>query len=148
MNSPSKRRKKNDGSSQPVRKLEHFFAKQTAKAAAKDAPKSPDETNGAQNVQDASTLTDEEYARKLQEEWNKEDQAQEQQLKPPSSDELYADAEKPTPNSASTATAEQSIEPEMTKDTPMSPQKQKNTLTLQSTATEEDTITANRSLKA
>ncbi|KAF1920523.1 ATP-dependent DNA ligase [Ampelomyces quisqualis] len=143
MSSPSKRRKKNDGSSQPVRKLEHFFAKQTAKAAAKDAPESSDETHGVQLVQDANTLTDEEYARKLQEEWNKEDQAREQQPGPTSSDELYADGEKPTPNSASRATAVRTIEPELTECPPKLPLKQKNTLSLQSTAAEEDTITAN-----
>jgi DNA ligase-1 len=129
MNSPSKRQKKNDGSSQPVRKLDYFFAKQTAKAAAKDALKKADvEANGANVVQDAATLTDEEYARKLQEEWNREGQQeqqdqQQQQLVPVSSKELYEDAKEEAPG-AILAT-------------------QKNTLSLQSTASEEDTITAN-----
>jgi DNA ligase-1 len=147
MNSPSKRRKKNDGSIQPVRKLEHFFAKQTAKAAAKDAPKT-NAGDGAPAVQDATTLTDEEYARKLQEEWNKEDLQTEQPTEPVSSNDLYADAARPTPvQSVDDGTgAETGALPgipkleETTK--PMLP-KQKNTLTLQSTATEEDTITAN-----
>ncbi|KAH4153749.1 DNA ligase [Parastagonospora nodorum] len=142
MNSPSKRRKKNDGSSQPVRKLEHFFARQTAKAAAKDAPNKADED------QDATTLTDEEYARKLQEEWNREDQQQAQATEPVSSNELYEDAERPcvrvtAEEGADTTTAVQrdSLKAEELVE-PMPP-KQKNTLTLQSTATEEDTITAN-----
>jgi DNA ligase-1 len=146
MNSPSKRRKKNDGSSQPVRKLEHFFAKQTAKAATKDAPKSPDNNQEAPAVQDATTLTDEEYARKLQEEWNKEDQQQAQPSEPTSSNELYADAEKPFTKVDDGSDATVTLLPEPTKaEEPVNPfpPKQKNTLTLQSTATEEDTITAN-----
>jgi DNA ligase-1 len=151
MNSPAKRRKKNDGSSQPVRKLEHFFAKQTAKAAAKDASDDTDVQEAAQPVRDAASMTDEEYARKLQEEWNKEDQQQEQATEPVSSNELYEDP-RPSVKDAERVNDEDvgSLEPEKTS-TPatrnepskaMLP-KQNNTLSLQSTASEEDTITAN-----
>ncbi|KAL5121161.1 hypothetical protein ACEQ8H_001013 [Pleosporales sp. CAS-2024a] len=153
MNSPSKRRKKNDGSSQPVRKLEHFFAKQTAKAAAKDAPKDSDSDLGdtAHAVQNASTLTDEEYARKLQEEWNKEDlQREQQRAEPVSSSELYEDPGRPTASveavdgsAATKAVAAPLSVPSGLGGTASLLPKQKNTLSLQSTATEEDTITAN-----
>ncbi|OAK95207.1 ATP-dependent DNA ligase [Phaeosphaeriaceae sp. SRC1lsM3a] len=142
MNSPSKRRKKNDGSSQPVRKLEHFFAKQTAKAAAKDTPKATVEEGVATSL-DAIALTDEEYARKLQEEWNREERQQEQQADPVISSELYEDPTETlngaTGGSVNGKTKSPSAEPPS--DTAGS--KQKNTLTLQSTATEEDTITTN-----
>jgi DNA ligase-1 len=144
MNSPSKRRKKNDGSSQPVRKLDYFFAKQTAKAAAKDAPSNAEKEDGAHPVQDATTLTDEEYARRLQEEWNKEDQHQEEQPNPVSSNELYEDSGKPAVDGASEVNSMAEVEsskPEAVLRTPSL--NQKNTLSLQSTASEEDTITAN-----
>jgi DNA ligase-1 len=141
MNSPSKRRKKNDGSGQPVRKLDYFFAKQTAKAAAKDAPKNAEEGVGAHAVQDATTLTDEEYARKLQEEWNKEDQQQGEQPDPVSSSELYEDPKEPVVDSTLNVTAGEEIKSEETPKAMVT--NQKNTLSLQSTASEEDTITAN-----
>jgi DNA ligase-1 len=141
MNSPSKRRKKNDGSGLPVRKLDYFFAKQTAKAAAKDAPKNAEEEVGAHAVQDGTILTDEEYARKLQEEWNKEDQQEREQPDPVSSSELYEDPKEPAVDSASNITAVEEVKPEETPKTLFPTQK--NTLSLQSTASEEDTITAN-----
>jgi DNA ligase-1 len=145
MNSPSKKRKKNDGSSQPVRKLDYFFAKQTAKAAAKDAPTNADKDVGAHGVQDATTLTDEEYARKLQEEWNKEDQQQEEHPVPVSSNELYEDSKEPVRDGASTVVSViEEVEPDKPEETPRATfPNQKNTLSLQSTASEEDTITAN-----
>jgi DNA ligase-1 len=145
MNSPSKRRKNNDGSSQPVRKLDYFFAKQTAKAAAKDAPKNAEGGVGALPVQDATTLTDEEFARKLQEEWNKEDQQQGEQPEPVSSNELYEDPSKPAVDGASNHNPVDEVE-EPSKPVEMPKRlfpNQKNTLSLQSTASEEDTITAN-----
>ena len=145
MSSPAKRRKKNDGSSQPVRKLEHFFAKQTAKAASKDAQDDAPLSNGAQ---DAASMTDEEYARKLQEEWNKEDQPHEQQAEPTSSSELYDDP-KPATHAVPKVDSEDTKASELTHRTaPIEPPvlalpQKSNTLSLQSTASEEDTITAN-----
>jgi DNA ligase-1 len=144
MNSPSKRRKKNDGSGQPVRKLDYFFAKQTAKASAKDAPSNAKEESGAHPVQDATTLTDEEYARKLQEEWNKEDQQQGEQPDPVSSNELYEDPAKPAMDDTSKGSPIEEVQPTKSQAALKTPSlNQKNTLTLQSTASEEDTITAN-----
>lgn len=150
MNSPSKRRKKNDGSSKPVRKLDFFFAKQNAKAAAtsSDTTKSLVDLNTSRATE-PSILTDEELARKLQDEWNKETQEQTQkEEKAFSSNELYRD---PSPSTKAgvndsdgkeekvTTTAEASI-PDI-QAAALKPKS--NTLSLQSTASEEDTITAN-----
>ncbi|KAI8939566.1 hypothetical protein NX059_003330 [Plenodomus lindquistii] len=160
MNSPSKRRKKNDGSTQPVRSLDYFFAKQTAKATTKDATTTTAavEASAAQGPStsgepEGSTLTDEELARKLQEQWDKEDrereQAQQQPAQPEepaSSNELYEDPGRPSiKNPPKDGTIEE--KPQATDDA-VQPTKvtlpiQKNTLTLQSTASDEDTITLN-----
>lgn len=146
MNSPSKRRKKNDGSGQPVRSLDYFFAKQTAKATAKQNTVNTAEADASHANQDASTLTDEEFARKLQEQWDKEDQQRGPENEPTSSSELYENPTKSNTNGVLKNDTEEakktpSIEPEV----PLKPtaSKQKNTLSLQSTASEEDTITAN-----
>jgi DNA ligase-1 len=147
MNSPSKRRKKNDGSSLPVRKLDYFFAKQTAKATTKDAPKRANDSEKA-HTEGTVDLTDEEYARKLQEEWNKEDGQPAQEAEPTSSNELYEDPGIPAMNGANETqieTAETcSVGNNEQDKKPAAPApKQTNTLSLQSTASEEDTITAN-----
>ncbi|KAJ4384510.1 hypothetical protein N0V86_000109 [Didymella sp. IMI 355093] len=156
MDSPSKRRKKNDGSSKPVRKLDFFFAKQTAKAAAtNDAlPKDTSEPNAPQPV-DPTNLTDEEYARKLQEEWDKEARREPQVEAQPqkeedlsSSNELYRD---PSPPAKTAANGDRDGGEKDKSDAKVSipiietaaPKPKSNTLSLQSTATEEDTITAN-----
>jgi len=67
MSTPSKRRRKNDGTVEPVRGLDYFFAKQQQKKSElKSQP-----TAAAPEAK--STLTDEELARKLQAEWDEED---------------------------------------------------------------------------
>jgi DNA ligase-1 len=156
MDSPSKRRKKNDGSSKPVRKLDFFFAKQNAKAAATtdNAPRATVESDAPQIV-DPSNLTDEEYARRLQDEWNKEVQDAPRVAEQPakeeeqdSSDELYRQPSPPAKTKpSSTETKIESRSSPATGSIPMiasaAPQPKSNTLSLQSTAAEEDTITAN-----
>lgn len=145
MNSPAKRRKKNDGSGQPVRSLDYFFAKQTAKVATKDATSTPDASATHEESgmgQDTSTLTDEEFARRLQEQWNKEDHPPEQAEEPVSSNELYVDPEKPIIRGAIRIKVGKEDPVESAE--PLKPAiPQKNTLSLQSTASEEDMITAN-----
>ncbi|CBX98258.1 similar to DNA ligase I [Plenodomus lingam JN3] len=156
MNSPSKRRKKNDGSTQPVRSLDYFFAKQTAKAISKDATTSTAETSTAQGVgavvESAANVTDEELARKLQEQWDREDREREREQQqarseePASSNELYEDPGKPgAKDTAKVATDEDKTEDAKPNDQAKKPCPpiQKNTLTLQSTASDEDTITLN-----
>jgi len=149
MNSPSKRRKKNDGSGKPVRSLDYFFAKQTAKATAKDAPTNPGPSEPPVD-EDNTGLTDEELARKLQEQWDKEDQQQVQNQEPVSSNELYEEPQKAnTKDAAQDADGQVGVSTLPTREpalgnTPSDETTQKkNTLSLQSTASEEDVITAN-----
>lgn len=73
MASPSKKRKRNDHQSSPstVRSLDHFFAKQRNANGLKSP--SVEAGDGSSNLASAkSPLTDEELARKLQQEWNKD----------------------------------------------------------------------------
>lgn len=83
MSTPSKRRKKNDYQSSPqaVRSLDFFFGKQkkesdlTTQDVAVSAPTDKKETKDATNPRlNGGVLSDEELARKLQEEWNKQDE--------------------------------------------------------------------------
>lgn len=79
MSSPAKRRKLNKDAAapaKPTRSLDHFFGKQSAKL--NDDTKDAHATGVVTSTnKDASTesLTDEELARRLQEEWNHEDLA-------------------------------------------------------------------------
>lgn len=140
MASPAKRRKKNDGSGQPVRSIEFFFAKQRGSAAkaASNAPERPTaEEAAAGRSQDASTLADEQLARKLQAEWNKEEQTPTEDA--PSSSDLYAYPDAPDSPGRPDAPDEQTAAEEPTSAAPTT---QKHTLALQSTAAEEDTVSA------
>jgi DNA ligase 1 len=84
MESPAKRRKKNDSKASPLpaRNLDFFFAKQNAKAKGERAnlPGNlendlKDRANGNLKANNGGVLSDEEYARKLQAEWdNKNEQ--------------------------------------------------------------------------
>ncbi|KAL1602718.1 hypothetical protein SLS60_006139 [Paraconiothyrium brasiliense] len=147
MSTPTKRRKKNDGSSQPVRSLDYFFAKHKQEATKptngadiKD-PRPKDALNG---YQDMSTLTDEEFARKLQAEWNEQDQPD-----APTSSDLYVEPEHPTkpePNGDVDGDEDTSTPPGREKPTnepSVDSATEKNTLSLQSAAAAEDTVTAN-----
>ncbi|KAB5545776.1 hypothetical protein GE09DRAFT_218807 [Coniochaeta sp. 2T2.1] len=81
MASPAKKRKLNNGgkhSSIPSRGLEYFFAKQKSgqsSPAPAPAPAEPADsaTQNGQSGAENETLTDEQLARKLQSEWDKED---------------------------------------------------------------------------
>jgi DNA ligase-1 len=147
MSSPAKRRKKNDGSIQPVRNLNYFFAKQKDDAA-KVVDKAAVKDTGVQQTtggnEGKTALTDEELARKLQEEWNREDQDAVEA--PTSSNELYAEPE--IPNESGVVDARSSPpetvelgDPPKELSKPAAPKE--NTLSLQSTATEEDNVCAN-----
>ncbi|PVH92962.1 ATP-dependent DNA ligase [Periconia macrospinosa] len=149
MGSPAKRRKKNDGSSQPVRNLNYFFAKQrdTAKPNAEEPQKGPGTTQDGLEERGDSTLTDEELARKLQAEWDAEDRNA--LSAPTNTKEPYDEATKSSSNGATndgqTNNVVDRIEPQKPPiEPPKPPQpKQKNTLSLQSTAAEEDIVSSN-----
>ncbi|ORY06036.1 hypothetical protein BCR34DRAFT_41785 [Clohesyomyces aquaticus] len=154
MTSPAKRRKKNDfnGSDQPLRGLDYFFAKQKEAAnsiAAVGPPKKEtgEEIKESNNGKDASTLTDEELARRLQEEWNREVENQ----TPGSSNELYAEPGRLLANPDTSINED--ITSDVTTNLPQpsiidldasesTRQTQRNILTLQSTAAEEDTVSS------
>ncbi|KAF2087178.1 ATP-dependent DNA ligase [Saccharata proteae CBS 121410] len=156
MSSPSKRRKKNDfkPSDRPVKSLDYFFAKQKDASAAASLHHQnvvttehhgpEDQPAGYQAVN--GQLRDEQLARKLQEEWNKQDGLAESDGAKPeqSADEVGQEQEaggsvrkehtasvSPAPNSAPQP------------DSAGNGTGTKNTLTLQSTAAAEDTVTAN-----
>ncbi|KAK5729594.1 hypothetical protein LTR17_011781 [Elasticomyces elasticus] len=74
MSTPNKRRKKNDhqGSSQPVRGLDFFFGKQKEKEVVSDTVGMEERQPEDEKI---GELTDEQLARKLQDEWDAQDNA-------------------------------------------------------------------------
>lgn len=75
MNSPAKRRKTNNHvDSKNVRSLDFFFGKQRSKESTESiAPAALQKTEDTQKPPKTGPRTDEELARQLQEEWNRED---------------------------------------------------------------------------
>lgn len=130
MSSPAKRRKKNDfkASDKPVRSLDYFFAKQKDKSQLV-----PDTAKSPQNGTAEGQLTDEELARKLQEEWNRKDGIQEPLQQGSSDREQQAPDERSS--APKSVIEDEQLESNATAVT--------NTLRLQSTATAEDTIASN-----
>jgi DNA ligase-1 len=156
MSSPAKRRKKNDhnGSKQSVRGLDYFFARQ--KEAAKDVAGGPQDATPTQETAPESvadngagngTFTDEELARKLQEEWNKEDQVQTvaqsqnnaHHAGAPISDELYENPSLDAPKTSSEGTPGSD---ELPKEQQKAQSSKPHTLSLQSASAAEDTVSA------
>ncbi|KAJ5174435.1 uncharacterized protein N7482_000312 [Penicillium canariense] len=123
MSSPAKKRKRNDAESSPqqMRSIESFFKGQATKKAQQAEPE-PEVTEG--------TLADEALARKLQAEWDKEEIAQ-----PANTDNNHAVAAKP---GVSPAPSAPTIPFDAIPATPTTPKK--NTLSLQSSAGTEDTV--------
>ena len=75
MASPAKKRRKNDFQASPkqVRGLDFFFGKQSANATQDSvAPSIPAKPTSDRDGADKANLTDEELARKLQREWDRE----------------------------------------------------------------------------
>jgi DNA ligase-1 len=141
MSSPAKKRKGNDykAADQPVRGLDYFFAKQKEKKQEQEAnePKVPDEEEGQK-------LTDEELARKLQAQWDAEDQ-QVQSSPAKGRDERGRDDAPPVVENPQEDEASEREEEAVngSTSTEIATDRSKNTLALQSTATDEDTITTN-----
>ena len=158
MGSPAKRRKKNDysASDKPVRGLDYFFAKQ--KDAAKRIPafnrttnnskKSENADTGTFEKQDEATITDEELARRLHEEWNNESHNRDasnsdgpsESHKSPSANIVAKGA---TGSAVDNTKAPKSDPEHNSNSLPETVRPKQNTLALQSTAAEEDTISAN-----
>lgn len=142
MSSPAKKRKLNNGSKKaaaPTKGLEYFFNKQKQDASAAATPQPEASTRPD------SELTDEELARKLQDEWNQEEVHQgtdERVVVPPDPDvngndetsevkERSKDQRKDQRNSETLASEGKVFEPNG-----------KKTLTLQSAGATEDSVTA------
>lgn len=169
---PSKRRKKNDhqGSTQPVRGLDFFFNKQ--QASQKEQTTDPgvdvdantedlydDDANTARNGKKEQDLTDEEYARKLQAEFDEQDRLLEANGRNGAHGERHGEEEKESPDrgperqeedtievlkqDVGTATAEEATVPPAKKPivNPFEGFGKKDTLSLQSATAEEDTTT-------
>jgi DNA ligase-1 len=136
MGTPTKRRKRNDGSSQPVRSLDYFFAKQ--KQDAPNPPAAADAKGEATETQDSpggdqgtSTRTDEELARKLQAEWNEQDRQAGADAS--GSSDRHEEPQRPTSPAAGGEAGADSC-------TPAPPAQ--HTLSLQSAAAAQDTVSA------
>lgn len=136
MNSPAKRRKKNDyTTSNPPRLISQFFAKQSQTQEVKE------EANKiGDGVIEDKTLTDEELARKLQEEYNREYETLQHGENPAISNQDRPSIPEQRPNAAK---IEEDIidKPEAT--TIVSRLEGAKTLALQSSSDDEDKITAN-----
>ncbi|KAK0624921.1 hypothetical protein B0T17DRAFT_590688 [Bombardia bombarda] len=143
MASPAKKRKLNPGAKQPsvpARGLEYFFSKQKQNGVSSKPSPGPtaSQESASQPEQSDAQLTDEELARKLQAEWNAEDESGSKQ-----------DAEKVSPSRESSVSATTTEPPAASADLPVHPltpvkdfNKTKNTLSLSSVAATEDLITA------
>jgi DNA ligase-1 len=173
MSSPAKKRKTNDykASSQPVRGLDYFFAKQKDAAKAKplaerlrtedenasstnkvhasrifkeDGPQEDDDGDLYEEGPSANILSDEELARTLQEQWDKEDQVADAQANGRGPDTLETDGVA----AESELKGEEEVPKQIASNSFFgkiqgSSDKTKGTLSLQSTAADEDTVTAN-----
>lgn len=145
MSSPAKRRKLNTASKDtpPARGIEYFFSKQKQAPSFSLAAVSTPEVD-AQDDKQEQQLTDEEYARKLQEEWNKEAVVTNSHAKDGAS------------RSASIENPENVVEERLSEEDPAAAEietcgptdafPQKNTLSLQSVAAAEDSVSATLSL--
>lgn len=155
MASPAKKRKLNNSSKttpKPSRNLDYFFGKKK-----EDAPSEP-ATNNAQTSNDSNdspALTDEQLARKLQAEWNKEANGgeasatsavtkEESSVEPVTENGTPADAISEEVKNEIEAPKEKEADavPSLAEST-SSTSKTGNTLSLQSTGSAEDTISAN-----
>jgi DNA ligase 1 len=143
MSSPAKKRKLNNGSktaSVPSKGLEYFFSKQTQKNSS-DSP----QLNSESEASTKEALTDEELARKLQDEWNKEIITENVDIENP--DSASTGGQDP-PVNASNGHRPNDLKHVPAKETPETdpPEAAKNdskkTLTLQSAGITEDSVTA------
>jgi len=149
MSSPAKKRKRNDHkpTEQPVRGLDYFFAKQKElqRIKSENAPQvSNPQTPEVANGDSEHTVTDEELARKLQAEWVDEDQKiqafQDGTYPQASTGNVLLASQEPLEDDEVEQRYDHNDELGMKED---DAGRLTNTLALQSTAIDEDTITAN-----
>ncbi|KAL9096400.1 MAG: hypothetical protein Q9165_001397 [Trypethelium subeluteriae] len=137
MTSPAKKRKTNDYKASPktVRSLDFFFGKQKdgKNNSTKDETRQED-SEDLYGDGEGEVLTDEQLARKLQAQWNKEDDTASRTTAPPA-----PPAPSSRPNTQGQPVAEETVSEE-TKQDVASPVFGKNTLSLQSASAKEDTV--------
>lgn len=157
MSSPAKRRKttKDAANQKPARSLEYFFAKPKALTSAQDestlAQTSPrDGSTSKTNDPNVSSFTDEQLARKLQEEWDREDRERQHASAtvpapaatgPDSGDDLYMAPEQILQEDGTIKESEDKIESKSS-DALYERQLAPHTLSLQSANAAEDNTTA------
>ncbi|KAJ9148657.1 DNA ligase [Pleurostoma richardsiae] len=147
MASPAKKRKLNGGSKQPSqqsRGLEYFFSKQGQNAASSTPPANAGPVDGSAGLE-AREMTDEELARKLQAEWDQETAGGTQQGDPlvERASEAAEEQTSGTPAASTPRNSQPEPEPASTTSTPVTPRdKGRTTLSLQSVAVSEDTVSA------
>lgn len=143
MASPAKKRKLNaDSKPPPARGLEYFFAKQKQKATAprETTPTTQEDAKPTESTSKDRELTDEELARKLQAEWDQEDANGD----PANTSSTLVEHAKIDEAQVSTATTPRIDSSEPPPPAPVTPSKRpgSNTLTLQSVADAEETVSS------
>ena len=149
MESPAKRRKKNDQkpSPLPARSLDFFFAKQNGKATKNATSTEEDQSEKGPGIaDDCRVLTDEELARKLHEQWTKQDGISEEQHQIVVNATASANGPTLPANYASRTDAQKAVEPaaevaEQEAASEKSAMAKADLLGLQSSASGEDTVT-------
>lgn len=146
MASPAKKRKLNNGSKQtavPSRGLEYFFAKQKNEQSTTEVTNKGEVPEKTENGTSSRELTDEEFARKLQEEWNNEghhEPTTQTEPKPEATSSPpgdTSDALEPPDSATTPALFDSPTKPAG----PPSPGPKTNTLSLSSAAATEDSVT-------
>ena len=141
---PSKRRKKNDG--QPARGLDYFFGKQ---AQAKQQPKDDPKLEADTKIEDLDhdVLSDEALARKLQAEWDEQDRASQAPASSPPEPVATTEAAPALPehikqeSDIKEETPTPAPAPNPVAVNPFAGLGKKNTLSLQSATADDDTTT-------
>jgi len=150
MSSPAKRRRINDykAADRPARGLEFFFARQREIQKQKTEERTLDTNQDPlkpTDIRDARRLTDEELARKLHAQWTEEDGKKSDvpnvNQEMGQSGRMHEHEDAQIPHAANSGAGDDAENP--SSQLTVASETRKNTLALQSTATDEDTVTAN-----
>ncbi|OAA65298.1 DNA ligase [Niveomyces insectorum RCEF 264] len=153
MPSPAKKRKLDAGNAKGAqpRGLEYFFSKQRENGRAEGVPKAPKEDSGipggiVATPQSAAEMSDEEFARKIQAEWDEEQRRSEAQAEATAGvvAESEAKSEDKEPDESVVDEGKPVLPPETAANEPLvaATHVTKNTLSLQSVTTTEDQVAA------
>ena len=151
MTSPAKKRRTNDYKASPktVRSLDYFFGKQKEKDSIPNGERSRDSADDHYEDKEEQALTDEDLARRLQAQWNEEDRvANDTAARPASPSQPSSNPPIATGNYARSDpkdSHERSVSEENATDEAKEDSRLmgvgENTLSLQSAAAKEDTVT-------